>query len=63
MLDGWRDVIDPYVKLQLGEQKHQTKVIIDAGGNAIFNETFSFQDKSRTPQTLLFSTSLALIFT
>jgi hypothetical protein len=39
---GFRDKTDPYVKLQYGTTMHKTSVKNNAGGNAVFNEVFSF---------------------
>lgn len=50
--DGWKDTTDPYVKLKLGKEERRTKVITDAGGCAIFNETFAFhKDNSEHHRT------------
>lgn len=36
---------DPYVILQVGDQKHQTKAITRGGKNPTWNETFEFDKK------------------
>jgi hypothetical protein len=39
---GFMDKTDPYVKLQYGTTMHKTAAKNNAGGNAVFNEVFSF---------------------